>query len=192
MHKKIWILQNFGGWIRLVDDCVITFLPAKACGHRITTRQIWLTDKRLVQELKWLSFTKFRHSPANLEQLESCYEKDRNLQFHDWAVELWKSLCYGTICIHQRILAHGSHGGRCKFIIVVVSTLEMLTLDVAVVFTASDVKFRYITPQFGPVLLCCLNCLPKVAVALSKPLSNGCFVTSISLVGDKVCKVYSR
>ena len=70
------------GWIWLVDDCVITFLPTKARVRVITTWRIWLTDQRLIQESKRPSFNKLRYSPANLEQLESCYERDRSLRFH--------------------------------------------------------------------------------------------------------------
>ena len=69
-------------WIWLVDDCVITFLPTKARVRVITTWRIWLTDQRLIQESKRPSFNKLRYSPANLEQLESCYERDRSLRFH--------------------------------------------------------------------------------------------------------------
>ena len=70
------------GWIWLVDDCVITFLPTKARVRAITTWRIWLTDQRLIQKLKRPLFNKLRYSPANLEQLESCYERDRSLRFH--------------------------------------------------------------------------------------------------------------
>ena len=51
------------------------------------------------------------------------------------AVEL---LCYDIVYVHRRILAHGSHGGRRKFIVVIVSPLEALVLDVAEAFTAMD------------------------------------------------------
>ena len=64
----------------------------------------------MIQESKHPSFNKLRYSPANLEQLESCYERDRSLQFHYPGSGTVKVplLRY----VHWEFLAHGSHGGR--------------------------------------------------------------------------------
>ena len=134
------------GWIWLVDDCEITFVPTKAHVRVTTTWWIWLTDQRLIQESKHPSFNKLRYSPANLEQLESCYERDRSLQFHYPGSETVKVplLRY----VHWEFLAHGSHGGRHKSIILIVSPLEALMLDVAEAFMAMDTLLGTITSIF--------------------------------------------
>ena len=43
-----------------------------------------------------------------------------------------------VVYVHRQILAYGSHGGRRKSIVVIVSPLEALVLDVAEAFTAID------------------------------------------------------
>ena len=121
---KFEVRGILAGWIWLVDDCVITFLPTKAHVCAITTWQIWLTDQRLIQELKQPSLNKLRYFPANLEQLESCYERDRSLRFcYPDCGTVKVPLLRPAIYIHRWVLARGSHGGRCKCIIVIVSPL---------------------------------------------------------------------
>ena len=52
-----------------------------------------------------------------------------------------------VVYIPRRILAHGSHGGRRKSIVVIVSPLQMLMLDVAETFTAMDTSHETFVSQ---------------------------------------------
>ena len=82
---------------------------------------------------------------------------------------------------------HGSHRGRRKFIVVIVSPLEVLMLDVAVTFTAMDTSDPNFVSQYHSFGLPCYSLFKlsaKVAVALSKVLSIGRFVTSIFTGSD--------
>ena len=47
-----------------------------------------------------------------------------------------------VVYVHRLILAHGSHRGRRKSIVVIVSPLEALVLDVAKAFTRSGTLSR--------------------------------------------------
>ena len=131
----------------------------------------------MIQESKRPSFNKLRYFPANLEQLESCNERARFHYLGSGTVRPSATVVY----VHRRSLALGSHGGRCKFIIVIVSPLEALMLDVAETFRAMDTSHTNFVSQHHSSGLPCysLYCLPKVAVALSNVLSNDRFVTSI-------------
>ena len=69
-------------------------------------------------------------------------------------------------------------------------------LDVAEAFTAMDTSHANFVSQhhssgLSPAIRC-LNCLPKVAVALSKVLSNARFVTSIFTGGMDKLRVRVR
>ena len=82
------------GWIWLVDDSIITFLPTKARVHVITTWRIWLTDQRLIQESKRPSFNKLRYSPTNFQAAGKLLWEV--FGFTTRAVELM-SLCYCSL-----------------------------------------------------------------------------------------------
>ena len=101
-------------------------------------------DQRLIQESKRPSFNKLKCSPANLEQLESCYERDRSIWFYYPGI--------GTVKIHLLLQSTFigeflSHGGKRKSIVVIVSPPEALVLDVPEAFTATDTSHANFVSQ---------------------------------------------
>ena len=141
-------------------------------------------DQRLIQESKRPSFNKLRCSPANLKQLENCCEKDRSaysvLLPGQWNCE---SPLGTVIYVYRQILALGSHRGKRKSIVVIVKSSRGARAPQRTQVTQILLANTTI-PGFPAIG--CLNCLPKVAVALSKVLSNGCFVTSIFTGSDSL------
>ena len=115
----------------MVDDCVITFLSTTAHVRVITTINMANSIDGPAIDTR-IEATIVQKTPANVEQLESCNERDRSRQ---WNCD---SPFATVVYVHRRILAHGSHGGRRKSIVVIVSPLETLMLDVAETFTAMD------------------------------------------------------
>ena len=125
------------GWIWLVDDCVITFLPTKARVRVITTEH---------GEFDWWTSDCYKNGSDHrstrldiLHQISSSWKAVmKGIEVFGFTTRAVELLCYGIVYVHQRILAHGSHGGRRKSIVVIVSHLEALVLDVAEAFTAMD------------------------------------------------------
>ena len=97
----------------------------------------------------------------------------------------WNCESPSATVVYMNFGAWKSPGQRRKSIVVVVSPLEVLVLDVAKAFTAMDTSnANSVSQHHSSGLPCGLNCLPKVAVALSKVLSSGRFITSI-FIGSK-------
>ena len=161
----------------MVDDCVITFRPTRTCVRVITTWRIRLTV--LIQESKQPSFNKLRYSPANLEQLESCYERDRSLRFlYTRNHGNCESLSAVVVYVHQRILAHGSHGGRRKSIVVIVSPLEALVLDLAKAITTMGTSHANFISQHHSSELPCYS-LFKLPIKSSSGVLQGTIEQSL-------------